>query len=115
LSKLATTGDPIAVSDNVAFNSRLGGAGFSVTPGGTIAIQGPAFGIRTTWIDRSGSIQGTVGKMITVNRGVAVLHNPERIVMAVPDQKSGNTSLWVYGLTRDTATRVTYSAAMEYA
>jgi hypothetical protein len=111
--KLKMTGDAVVVADNVGFNARLGAAGFAVSNSGTIAFHESSLGVRATWVDATGQKQGTVGPALAVGRGFTMLPGGDRIVLPVFDRKAGFSSLWVYGLTRETTTRVTYSPANE--
>jgi hypothetical protein len=114
VAMLKISGDPIAVVDNVGFNARSGVAGFSVSESGTIAYHGFVTGIHATWLDASGHKLGVVGPNLPLFRGgFAVLPGDDRVVLPVFDLKAGYPSLWIYGLKRETATRVTYSAASE--
>src|SRR5205807_1253113 len=56
---------------------------------------------------------GASGRITTINLGLPSLPRTDRVIVPARDNRSGNTSLWIQDLTRDTATRVTFSAADE--
>ena len=117
-SRLKVTGDAFAVTDGVAFNSRTGTASFSVARDGTIAYLPALAAARLAWVDASGKKLGNVGSIATVAVGrgsLALFPEADRVIVSAADNRTGTTSLWVQGLTRDTATRVTFSAASETA
>lgn len=117
-SRLKFTGDAFAVTDGVDYNSRTGTAGFSVARDGTIAYLPASAATRLAWVDASGKKLSNIGSIATVVAGrgsLATFPEADRVIVAVADNRAGTTSLWVQGLTRDTATRVTFSAASESA
>ena len=114
-SHLKFTGEAFSVANGVAFNSRSGTAAFSVARDGTIAYQPASSANRLTWVDASGKKLGNIGSIATINRGLALLPQADRAIVSASDHHLGTTSLWIQDLTRDTATRVTFSAALEIA
>jgi hypothetical protein len=114
-SQLKVTGEAFSVAEGVVFSSRVGFAAFSVARDGTIVYDPPSLAIRLFWVDASGKKLGTVGSLDTFFRGgVALLPDGDRVIVSASNTKEGLQSLWVQGLTRDTATRVNFSAASEF-
>jgi len=58
---------------------------------------------------------GPIGSLAASGRGgMALLPDGDRVIFSATNSKEGMQSLWVQGLTRDTATRVTFSVASEF-
>jgi Tol biopolymer transport system component len=113
-SRLKVAGDAFAVADGVAFSSRFGTASFSVATDGTIVYSSPSGSNRVTWVDASGKKLGNAGSLAPIVRGSwAIFPGGDRVIVSVMNQKEGTPALWVQGVTRDTATRVTFSVAAE--
>jgi eukaryotic-like serine/threonine-protein kinase len=113
-SEFKITGDAVPVADSVSFGMRSGNASFSVAEGGTIVYQPVSPSQRLVVVDGTGRILSTIDNG-SANFGsrFALLPDASRAVVAVADVRAGSTSLWVYGLTRQTATRLTFSHAIE--
>ena len=116
-SNFKFTGDAIPIASNVAFAARPANAGFSVSVGGTIVYQTSAAGHRLAVVDGSGKTLSSIdgGPAGLFGNRFALLPDASRAIVHVNDPRAGTTSLWVYGLGRATATRLTFSPAYESA
>src|SRR5438132_8631421 len=118
-SRFKFTGEAMAVLGNVPFSSRTGLASFEVTQNGTIACGQTGATHRFVWVDATGKKAGMVGNPFSWSGTwafpsmIAVLPNGDRLVTSVYDHRAGTAFLWLLGLTRETATRVTFSPALE--
>jgi hypothetical protein len=114
-SQLKVTGEAFLVAEGILFNSRLGFGAFSVARDGTIVYSQPSLAVRLFWVDGSGKKLGTVGSLAAYFRGGApILPDGDRVILSASNSKEGIQSLWVQGLTRDTASRLTFSVASEF-
>ncbi|HEY8130306.1 MAG TPA: hypothetical protein VII12_00325 [Thermoanaerobaculia bacterium] len=117
-SHFKLTGEPIPIADNVAFSDRSGFANFSTADDGTIVYQPFAPPHRLALVDGSGktlSIVSSTAAFAAPPFGSRLALPPDgsRVVISIWDHRAGHTSLWVYGLNRQTATRLTFSSASE--
>jgi Tol biopolymer transport system component len=110
-SALKLTGEPVPVAEDVLFNRRSGDASFSVTATGTIAYKIASLGSHIMRVDPSGRSVGQVANHALGRFGI--VPGGDQIVMTVIDVHAGLASLWLRGLTRETATRLTQSLAFE--
>jgi len=115
VSNFKFTGEAVPVADNVAFNGRIGFAAFSVAENGTILYQTFAPPQQLSIVDAAGrSVTKVVSANVSSGR-FALFPDGSRVAVCVNDRRAGIVSLWVYGLTSETATRLTFSPANEVA
>src|SRR5437867_4498082 len=112
------TGEPIPIADNVAFSDRSGFASFSTANDGTIVYQPFPPSHRLAFVDGSGKTLSVISSTASFAAApfgsrFALLSDGSRVVIPISDHRAGHTSLWVYGLNRQTATRLTFSSASE--
>src|SRR5438105_11344277 len=112
-SGMKFTGDATPVAEHVAFNSRNGGASFSVGGNGTVIWQPSAEAQWLAWLDAAGRKLATVHGPETMLSRFAILPDGSRALVPVTDHRSGTNFLWMFGLDRESATRVTFTAAGE--
>jgi len=120
-SGLRFTGEATPIVDNVSFSTRIGVASFSVANDGTIVYQPFPAPHRLTLVDRGGRVLSAVGgtaafggATLSGQMRFAILPDDSRVIVPVVDHRTGVYSLWLYGLTRETATRLTFSFATEF-
>ncbi len=120
-SGLRFTGEATPIVDNVSFSTRIGVASFSVANDGTIVYQPFLAPHRLTLVDRGGRVLSAVGgtaafggATLSGQMRFAILPDDSRVIVPVVDHRTGVYSLWLYGLTRETATRLTFSFATEF-
>jgi eukaryotic-like serine/threonine-protein kinase len=113
-STFKLSGEAVPVADNVLFGPRTATAAFSVSANGTIVFQRHPPSSRLVTTDSTGKTLSTVNSNgATFGNRFAILPDASRVIVQVSDTRSGSTSLWVYGLTRETATRLTFSPEIE--
>ena len=120
-SGLRFTGEASPLVDNVNFNTRAATASFSVANDATIVYQAFPAPYRLALVDGSGRVVSVVGPSAPIGGTTiggllrfAVLPDASRVIVPVVDHRTGVFSLWLYGLTRETATRLTFSSALEF-
>jgi eukaryotic-like serine/threonine-protein kinase len=113
ISALKLTGEAVPVAENVGFNSRAAFAAFSVSQTGTIVYQPFGASRRLSAVDGAGKTLTTWNLDGLAGGRFALFPDGSRALLNVTDHRLGVVSLWVYGLTRDTATRLTFSPANE--
>jgi eukaryotic-like serine/threonine-protein kinase len=104
--RVATTGDPVPIAENVQ--------SFSASQSGilTYSSRGASNQNELQWFDRTGKKLGTVGQP-------AVYSSPElspdgtRAVVAITDPQLGTRDLWIFDLKRTAASRFTFDPTDE--
>lgn len=112
--KLKLLGQAFPVVDQVQFYLSAGSAIFSVSDNGALAYQaGPGGGLsQLTWFDSSGSSHGTVGPAADYQRP-RISPDSRRVAVDVIDPRSGNVDVWIYDVSRRTASRFTFDPALD--
>ncbi|HSP13668.1 MAG TPA: protein kinase [Thermoanaerobaculia bacterium] len=111
--KFKFTGEAVPVAEDVQFNSRLTLASFSVASNGTIVYQPNAAPQRLSMTDATGRSLSSMSPSGMGGPRFALFPDRSRAVLAIADHRAGLVSLWVYGLNRESATRLTFSPANE--
>jgi len=109
---LEMRGDPQPIADGVLYFKPTGGAEVSASTNGVVTYRAPFGGQSLAWVDRSGRRSGTVGPVGDFG-GFRFLPGGSEIVAEVSDLKIGTPDIWLFGLKRDTATRVTFAPGYE--
>ena len=118
---LTFSGDAVPVMNEIGFGSRAGVAFFSVASDGTIVAGRAVPASHLTWVDQAGRKAGTVGSAFSAALTIGGMGTPrirvsprgDRAVLGLFDPRAGTVSLWIHGLTRETANRMTLSPASE--
>ncbi len=118
VSRLEFTGEAVPVAEDVSFNARVAGASFALADDGTIVYQHYPQSERLSTVDATGRTLTSVtspglGGTPAIAARFALFPDGSRAVVPITDHRAGNVSLWVYGLSRETATRLTFSPANE--
>ena len=107
VAKAALTGEPVTLDNGVAADSTFNWSAISVAPTGLVAYRtGGGSQRQLTWIDRSGTVQGTVGDPDATLLGPRVSPDGRRVAVARAVQ--GNFDLWLLDSAR--ASRATFDA-----
>jgi serine/threonine protein kinase/Tol biopolymer transport system component len=108
VDKTQVIGEPIPIAERVDYSSEVGTQGqFSCSQNGVLAYATGAGGnIQLAWFDRSGKVMGTVGNPGGVSRP-AVSPDGKAVAVDRLDPQTGLYDLWLYDLTRGTASRFT--------
>jgi len=109
LRTFVLSGSPSSVAANVGRSSRGNGA-FSVARDGTIAYAGPTLRpSRLTWLDRTGTVLGTVGPSGELDVVDFRLSPDEtRLAASVVDPKASMPDIWLTDLVRGGVARFTF-------
>ncbi|MBI5836698.1 MAG: serine/threonine-protein kinase [Candidatus Eisenbacteria bacterium] len=107
-------GDPFPVAENVEFDA-IGSARFSASTEGTLVYRsgGSVASRGLTWLDRSGKTIGSVG-------GLADYDNPalspdgSQLAVGITDPARGLGDIWVWDLSRNLGSRVTFAKRDTY-
>jgi Tol biopolymer transport system component len=112
---LQTNGDPVRIGDHVGYwTAGMGYAALTVSPSGVLA-HGPNVGVTTSlqWRDRNGASTGppTAPALYTFPR---LSPDQQSVVVAKTDAVTAQPDLWVLGLARGTASRLTSDPATDW-
>ncbi|HVH29359.1 MAG TPA: protein kinase [Vicinamibacterales bacterium] len=112
---LQTSGDPVRIGDQVGYwTAGLGYAAVTASPSGVLA-HGPSVRLTTSlrWHDRSGASTGpsTAPAQYTTPR---LSPDQMSVVVAMTDDATAQPDLWVLGLARGTASRLTSDPATDW-
>jgi Tol biopolymer transport system component len=107
LSRLAMTGEPVTIADDVRTFALNGRSAFSASANGVLVYRrGGATTARTlAWHDRNGKVISTVPRSAATYNGMSLGGDDRHLVAEIQD---GNTSdLWLIGLDQGSRTRIT--------
>ena len=97
----AVSGEPIPVTESVAYINTDGRASVDVSPSGTLAYR--VNGIRTAsqpvWVDRAGKTNGTVGPLGDYS-SASLAPDGKRLAIELHDLKTSTGDLWIYDIDR---------------
>ena len=107
--RLQLSGEPVPIADDVQYVQATAQAIFAVSGNGVLAYQSGAAeaSTRMAWIDRNGKQLATVGN--PGNYGNFRL-SPDgtKVAMSAIDPRQGSEDIWIYDLSRDVMSRVTF-------
>lgn len=103
---LQPTGEPVALADGVFTFAGFAFAAMSVAADGTIAFIPPASGDQLVWFDEAGKRQGIFAQDTNLD-SFRISPDGTKIVAAVRDPRSNLSDVWIYGIDRNTRTRLT--------
>ncbi len=109
---LELEGEPKVVQDGVDFFQPTGTARFEASASGTIAFRAPSPANQLMWYDLSGRRLGPVND-VEVGFGHRISPDGTQVATAAVDPRTQLTDVWVYGLNRETSTRITFDARWE--
>ena len=110
--RLTTTGETVAVAEQVAMNPTARGL-FAVSENGTLVFQSGGQGALTlAWMDRTGRRLATVGEPGQLLR-TALSPDGKGAMLSVYDRDARNYDLWIYDLARNLRTRFTFDPGNE--
>jgi hypothetical protein len=117
-TRVATTGDPVVVAENIATNIGTGGAGFSASTTGVLSYRtlsgGAEVSSQLVWLDRGGKVLGTVGEL-TDQSEVQLSPDGTRVAISVLDPARRTRDIWIHDLTRASLrTRFTFDAGEDW-
>ncbi|MDQ6759784.1 MAG: protein kinase, partial [Acidobacteriota bacterium] len=107
-SSARTTGDPVALAEQVDGVSLNSLGLFSASPNAVLAyVSGAEAEVKLTWYDRRGNVTGTVGALGLLSFPTI---SPDGATVAVnrQDAQTGFSDIWLHDLARGTATRFTF-------
>jgi len=108
--RLALTGQPVPVAEQVGANGVLGA--FSASANGTLVYVSGGTDSRALWFDRQGKILGDAGE-----GGIQIALSPDGTRAATISSRSvssgGGSSLWLLDVSRGTRTRFTSGSGVD--
>jgi eukaryotic-like serine/threonine-protein kinase len=113
--RAAMIGEPVMVSDRIGVGDRFNGS-FSSADDGTLLLQrGTGFLYsQLVWVDRSGKPEGSITEPGLFFSPV-LSRDGQRLAVDVSSAGSGQGDIWIYELTRNASTRLTYDSGNESA
>lgn len=107
-ARLEVRGKPLPLVDDVAGNTISGGGQYDFSRNGTLVYlsgQGKQAAYPIVWLDRTGQVQPLASKPATYS---APRFSPDGQHLAVAVTSSEGINVWVYDLSRDSMTRLTF-------
>lgn len=112
LAGLKVTGEAETVSDGVGYFRPSGRANLSVSWSGTLVYSPPGEDQQMAWFDPGRGRLGSLGPRGSFD-GARISPDGSKVVAGVIDRRTGLCDLWVYGVERATAARLTTDARWE--
>ena len=109
---LRLSGTPIKVIDDVEYFQPRGDAAFSVARDGTVVAATDPAPERLTIVDAKGMTIRTIGEAARYG-SASVSADGSTVVVGRRDRRVGTYDLWQFGLTRDTAARLSFDPSWE--
>jgi eukaryotic-like serine/threonine-protein kinase len=109
LKRLQVTGPPVRVLDDVAMDASTGAIDFSLSKTESLSYLRGKWSyadLVLAWVDRKGSVL----PLPAPARAYANAHlSPDGKQVAISDQESGTSGIWVYDIRRGTMMRLTFA------
>ncbi len=112
LASLKITGDATTIADGAFFFKEYGYSSLSAADNGTIAFTAPEEDHFLVWFDSEGRRVGTLGSKGLYD-APRISRDGSQVALAVVNRRTGVSDLWLYGVNRPTATRITTDAREE--
>ncbi len=109
---LKITGQSTIVTDGARYFKPTGSAGLSVSRDGSIVFAPVAVGDQLVWFDEKGTMQSSVGDR-SGKFDFRISPSGSLVAVSLMDPRTGMSDIWINGLNRDTATRLTFDARWE--
>jgi len=110
-----TTGDPVAVAQDIPSSPTSGNALFSVSAAGIVSYRA-SVGLtltQLTWFDRTGKVLGTAGEKAD-QASIRLSPDQTRVALTVLDPARRTRDIWIHDLTRNARTRFTFDAREDW-
>jgi Tol biopolymer transport system component len=111
--KLTITGEPAVIAEDVGYFFPTAAASFSVSDDGTVAWTPRARPNRLFITDGAGATLREIAANEDFTEAVSATADGAHVVVARRDRAFGTHDLWMYGIDRPTATRLTFDSLDE--
>lgn len=106
---LQLSGNAMPLAENVAVNSIIKRGVFTVSENGTLVYESATNLVRQViWYDRSGKQIAGAGLLGALG-SPSISPDGTRLAFSISDPSAGTNDVWVYDLTREIKTRLTFS------
>ena len=113
VEKLAFTGDAFAVGEGVVVQSDTWRAAFAVSEAGPLAFHGGSAPEQVLNVyDRGGNVLETIGDE-AIYGFIRLSPDNKYLAATVADRGTGRSDLWVYDMTRNVGSRLTFHEAQD--
>jgi Tol biopolymer transport system component len=106
------TGSGRVVAEKINSFIETGWAAFHVTEGGLLTYRIRTDESRLIWLDANGRAAGSIGGVADYE-SISISPDGKRVAASVIDPEKETSDLWVYGIDRPTAERVTNDPGLE--
>jgi len=110
--KLRLMGEPFAVVERIPYFDKTGWTEFSVSENGVLAYMSNIRASRFVWLDRGGRETGQSGAPGD-HYYLRLSPDGQKAVVAINDERTGSSDLWIQDIARGTRTRFTASESDE--
>ena len=114
--KLELMGDAVAIAERVQYSDASSRGVFSMSQSGILVYQegSTESGLQLVWFDRSGKSLGSISEPAPyLIPRLSLSNNGKKIAVGIYDPESQNSDLWIYDLTRNLRTRLTFDPSAE--
>lgn len=111
VEKLALTGDPVPVVDRLHYYQPSGMAAFAVSGNGNIIYRNPRRESTIIFMDRGGMRGPQLTSALLGREPGEISPDGKQYAIGVIDPKIGTADIWTYDLSRNNASRITYTPA----
>ncbi|MFB3130936.1 MAG: TolB family protein, partial [Rhodothermales bacterium] len=112
--RLAWTGSPVALVENVSHPTFSGVAGFSVSGTGSLVYipdrSDDAAGWEMVWINRQGALTPVIEEQ-RLYYSPSLSPDGRQIAVQVSDPEDGSDDVWIYGVARGAPNRLTFGGS----
>jgi serine/threonine protein kinase len=108
--RMELSGDPARLADSVHFDPEPGTADLSISADGTLAYRSGRLSTRLVWVDRTGKEISAIGPPGEY-RNATLSPDEKRVLVDRFNPQALSRDLWLYDITRQTASRFTYDPA----
>jgi eukaryotic-like serine/threonine-protein kinase len=107
---LRVTGEPFTVVTRLPYFDKTGWSEFSVSENSVLAYASNVSITRLVWFDRNGREAGQVGAPAGYS-ALRLSPDGQKVSLAIADDRTGSSDIWVHDLTHDTRTRFAFGPA----
>ena len=108
--RLATSGDPVVVAQNISNTRNTASASFSAADEGVLSYWAIShMPTQLAWVDRTGTVLEKVGQP-SDQTGLELSPDGQRVALSIYDSSRHTRDIWLHDFARGVRTRVSFTA-----